>query len=164
MPEIMFRNLPRTEEQHQAWLRFCGLVPVSYPLETLKPFVGRVYQPTQRYVLQTVLMPNRLQATNVITDGNLWAVPTEFGGLFDFILLRAVALAAYYGVPPDQAKARLFLQDRKTPDNSRRYAEWAIGYERGTGLCTILEVNRGETKRHFLEGSGGYFTPWSTPQ
>lgn len=68
-------------------------------------------------------MPNRLQATNVITDGNRWAVSTEYDGVFDFILLRAVELAGYYGVPPDLAKARLFVRDRKTPANSRRHAE-----------------------------------------
>jgi hypothetical protein len=161
--DSMTRSLPRTEHSHKAWLRICGHTAKEYPLARMASLADRPYELTNRYVLHAVTLPGNVQHTNLITDQNLWSAVSEFGGLFQFVIDRAIELAVYLGVEPGTAQGMFVSPAGPTPATARGHSLWAIGYERVSGLGTILAAHRPGTIRTFLEGRSGYYTPFREP-
>ena len=161
--EAMARSLPKSIETYQAWLEVCGLTPMDYTLSELKKAAAQPYQPTERFVLQTVIRRGNMQVSNILSDGNRWAVVCENYGLFQAVMDRALELADLLGYAPEKMRDKFVIKAKDNAKNFLRFPAWAIGYERGTGLCTVLDVEHPESKKHYLAGRGGYFTPWSEP-
>jgi hypothetical protein len=161
--ESMIRLLPRSEERHKEWLRICGHSAKEFPLAKMVARAGKPYQLTSRYVLQAVVLPGNSQHTNLITDGNLWSLACEYGGLFQFVIDRAVELSVFLGLKPETAQAMFVAAVGPGPATTRGYSRWAVGYECASGLCTILAADHAGTTRTFLEGRYGYFTPLQKP-
>jgi hypothetical protein len=159
----MARLLPRTEQRHRAWLRICGLSASECPLAKMLPLAERPYELTNRYVLQAVVLPGNAQHTNLLTDGNLWSVACEYGGLFEAVIDRAVELSVFLGLRPETADAMFVAAVGPGPATTRLQSPWAIGYERANGCCTILASDHPGTIRTFLEGRAGFFSPFQKP-
>ena len=161
--DSMTRLLPRTEQRHKDWLRICGHAAKEYPLARMAPLANQPYELTNRYVLQAVTLPGNVQYTNLITDGNHWSVACEYGGLFQSVIDRAVELAVYLGLQPEAAQGMFVSPAGPKPATSRGHSRWAIGYERISGLSTILAADRPGTIQTFLGGRSGYYTPFREP-
>jgi hypothetical protein len=161
--DSMTRLLPRTEQSHKAWLRICGHAAKKYPLAMMASLSNRPYEPTNRYVLQAVTLPGNVQHTNIITDGNLWSVVCEYKGLFQSVIDRAIELTVHLGVDPGAAQGMFVSPAGPKPAATRGHSRWAVGYERISGLGTILAAHRPGTIQTFLEGRSGYYTPFREP-
>jgi hypothetical protein len=156
LAEQILRTLPRAQKEYEVWLRAGGYSAKELPFADLQSRATKPYQLTERYVLKAPVLPGRLYRSNVITDGNLWPFLTEQGGLFDFVINRAVEFCVSLGMRHEDANDCFRLNPRKEPCGYVRNPFWAVGYERGTGLCTILELNSDETERLYLQGRPGY--------
>jgi hypothetical protein len=161
--DSMARLLPKTPEQYEAWLRICGLKPEKFPLARMQLLAARPYEMTPRYVFQAVALPGNSEHTNLVTDGNSWAVACEFGGLFWAVIHRAIELAVFLGVKPETAQEMFVAAAGPGPFTGRRQSKWAVGYERKTGLCTILAADHAGTILTFLDGRAGFYTPFTKP-
>jgi hypothetical protein len=161
LAEQILRTLPKAQKEYEVWLQASGYSAVELPFADLQSRAAKRYERTERYVLKSPVLPGRLHRTNVITDGNLWPFVTEQGGLPEFIINRAVEFCVSLGMRHGDANDCFRLNPRKEPCDYVRNAPWAVGYEKGSGYCTILEMNCEETERLYLQGRPGYLTPFA---
>jgi hypothetical protein len=161
--DSMARLLPRTEQSHKAWLRICGHEAKEYPLARIAALADRPYDLTNRYVLQAVTLPGNVQHTCLMTDKNLWSVACEYGGLFQFVIDRAIELAVFLGLNAEAAQGMFVSPAGPKLAATRRHSRWAVGYERISGFGTILAADRPGTIQAFLEGRSSYYTPFREP-
>ena len=90
IPDAFARTLPRTPAEHARWLAHWGLSATEAPFEGIQPFIGRPYELTARYILHPAILPGSGLLLNIMTDGRGWSVCCEPGGLFSFVIDRAV--------------------------------------------------------------------------
>ncbi len=163
LPDHILGTLPTTIQEHDTWLKWTGFDAALVPFASLPVHTAAQYKMTARYVLKSPVLPGRLRYMNVILDGNFWVCRSEYGGLFDHVILRAVEFALTMGLPRDHA-LRLF---RAGPLREAREEvsgpTWGVGFEAGTGLCTILALKHEGTEQLFLRGRPGYYTPFPDP-
>lgn len=153
----MLRAIPRTTEQLLVWRRLGG---ASAARMELRDFASvRSYARTSRYLFQMGFLEGEKEPRALVTDANGWVACVEQRGLFQALLDRALAFAVHAGRAADGS--RLALIPRREPKSApqRVMAPWAVGFERGTGLCVLLAQNEPEKLRTFLAG----LTPWQAP-
>ncbi len=156
--EAISRLLPRNEAQYRHWLTVTGNPAGGYPLIHFHEHVGKIYEPTLRYALHQAILPGYEHPVNILTDGRGWSGWVDYGGLFDFVLLRAVEFAESHGFSPPYPTENLFRKRESNAGSVALRANWFVGYERGSGLCTLLERG-GDSETLFLAGRSGYWTP-----
>ena len=149
--EAMTLTLPKTEKAHTRWLSLCGFTAKDYPFVTILEETDLRYQPTHRVLLHTCVLPGNSLRTCLITDARGWSAPCEPGGLFDFVLLRAVEFAAWRGFQKKHAWDYLHAATGMNATPMRRLASWSVGYDRATGSCTILSSEPKDAEAAYLK-------------
>jgi len=147
----MTLTLPKTEKAHTHWLSLCGFTAKDYPFVKVLEETDLRYQATNRVLLYTSVLPSQSHRTNLIKDAHGWSVPCEPGGLFEFVLLRAVEFAAWRGFPKKDAWDYLHANNGVNTTPFRRIAAWSVGYDRTQGSCTILS-NEPKDEAAYLKG------------
>lgn len=155
--EHMSRTLPRTAAQLLAWRRLGGAAAARAELQDFTSI--RSYTRTQRYLFQMGILEGETEPRALVTDRNGWVVCVEQRGLFQALLDRALAFAVHAGRAADASRLALNPRREPKPAPRRVMAPWAVGFERGTGLCVLLAQNEPEKLRTFLAGQ----TPWQAP-
>ncbi len=159
VPDAFVRTLPRTPEAHARWLAFWNRSADEIQFGSIRPFVGRPYEATARYLLHPAILPGSEHIQNVLTDGRGWSVCCELGGLYEFVIDRAVEFAVSRGCPKPNTRAAFYPAYTGKAERVRRHARWAVGYERSTGLGTILWREQDDTEARYLAGEPGYTVP-----
>lgn len=154
----MLRLLPNDEDGRQRWLNRSGQPPKNFPLSTFLECRGRPYLPTDRYILNCVVLAGFNFPMPVLRDERGWAMCCEQGGLFAFVVHRAIECAAHYGMEAKAARTSFIPMGEKTPATVRRPAPWSVGYH--GGLCTILASDVGNTDELYLAKKSGYHVPF----
>ena len=156
----MRATLPYTRKHYDQWLDRFGLDAEKHPPGDIILPAGRTYQPTRRYVLCTAVLPGRLLRNNLLFDAKWRTVICESGGLFQFVVIRALEFAIAQGMDGHVAFHKFVVPGQNAPSDKRICAPWAIGYDTVTGHCTILVTEQEDSARLYLEGKGGYYIPW----
>ena len=138
VPEAFARTLPRTKEAHAQWLVHWGLSAAEAPFEVIQPFIGRPYEPTLRYILHPAIFPGSELLFNIMTDGRGWSVCCEPGGLFSFVIDRAVEFVVGRGYERERMRGMFHPKIEHNPGPKLRHGWWAVSYERTSGFCTIV--------------------------
>lgn len=159
LAEAFEQTLPRTREAHARWLAQLGRTEKELPFEGIQPFVGRAYEPTPRYIFHPAVFPASDWIFSVVTDARGWSVGCEPGGLYDAVIKRAAEFVASYGCEFPKALAAFYPRCGAALRSGPRHGIWRIGYERATGLATILWPNHNETKEGYLTGRSDYTVP-----
>ena len=141
--EAYARTLPRTPEEHARWLAMWSLSADRVPFASIAPFIGRPYEPTTHYLLRPAIFSGQSGIQNVFTDGRGWNVCCELGGLYDFVVARAVQFCVSRGHQHSKVQAMLYPKFGMNPGPERRHGWWAIRYEQATGFCTVVPSNKG---------------------
>ena len=161
--QAMERSLPLSLKNYRRWINLSGFTEEEYPFGKITSEIdGEVrYTPTDRYILHTAIIPGEQQPTSLITDARQWSLACEGPGLFEFVMLRAVEFAVLQGFTPESAWEQLQVQRPKRPKRGLRrlISKWSIGYERKTGICTILSRNKKDSEMLYLAGHTGYNVP-----
>jgi hypothetical protein len=142
VPEAFARTLPRTPEEHARWLTMWGQSADQVLFDSVSPYIGRPYAPTEHYLLQPAIFPGHDYIQNVLTDGRGWSVCCELGGLYDFVVARAVQFCVSRGHQRAKAQSLFYPKVERNLGPGRKLGWWAIRYECGTGLCTIVPSNK----------------------
>jgi hypothetical protein len=161
--EALEGSLPTDHNSHARWIKLHGLKAEEYTL-------GKIWDDNchlipqgedKRYILHAPVLPQNRSRSYLVTNSLGYSAVCEGAGLFEFVMLRAVAYAAWRGVA--QATAWHYLHATSPKDreaNSPRISpKWGVGFERETGLCTILAISEPNTEARFLAGKPGYFVP-----
>ena len=156
--EEMMRILPKNEKERQRWLSRSGQPAGKFSLSTLLACHGHPYVPTERYILSCVVLAGYNFPVHVLRDGRGWAICCEHGGLFAFVVHRAIECAVQLGLDSKTARASFIPTCDKSPAAVRRPALWSIGYDRG--VCTILASSVSETDELYLARKNGYHVPF----
>ena len=143
VPEAFARTLPRTPEEHARWLTLWDQSADQVPFHSVRPYIGRPYEPTAHYLLQPAIFPGQDYIQNVITDRRGWSVCCELGGLYDSVVARAVQFCGSRGHQMAKAQSLFYPKVERNLGPGRKCGWWAIRYECGTGLCTIVPSNKG---------------------
>ena len=143
IPEAYARTLPRTPEEHTRWLTMWGLPADRVPFDSIASVIGRAYEPTAHYLLQPAIFPGHDYIQNVLTDGRGLSVCCELGGLYDFVVARAVQFCVSRGHQTAKAQSLLHPKGERNSGPGRKCGWWAICYERATGFCTVVPSNKG---------------------
>ena len=143
IPEAFARTLPRTPEEHARWLAMWSLSADRVPFDSIRSVIGRAYEPTAHYLLQPAIFPGHDYIQNVLTDGRGWSVCCELGGLYDFVVARAVQFCVSRGHQTAKAQSLLHPKVERNSGPGRKCGWWAICYERATGFCTVVPSNKG---------------------
>jgi len=159
--QAMLESLPRTPSTYKHWLRLCGFTEEEYPYHEIMDFTHEGYLPSGRTVLHTAVLIGETHRRHLITDENHWSARCEGAGLFSFVMLRAVAFAAWHGVSQKDAWDCLHVAHGEPPNPgpSRRMPRWSIGYDPKNSLCTILAREHPGTEALYLAGKPGYHVP-----
>lgn len=158
--ERMPSSLPESRPQYEAWVKFCELTPEQMPHAKVLEAKRKPYALTKRYLLRSVVLPGRRYVSNIITDAQGFSLICEPLGLFDWVLFAGAHYSAAHGMDLEFARGMFRPKALPEPAKQRVNPTWGVGYETGTGLCTILALERPESQRLFLGGqSGGYFVP-----
>ncbi len=152
-------SLPKKPSEHEAWARSVGFPPEEYPFE----WVQRGWPPSfpRRVILSCVIPAGTKERRFVITEPNRWSVQQSCHGLYGFVYMRALEYARWRGMTHNTGLAHLALRSLQVahPGPYWRQAKWGIGYEHGSGLCTLLLMDDHATEELFLEDRIGYATP-----
>lgn len=145
-------TLPKTGRCYIQWLRISGYTAEAYPFSKLQEETANPYRLTNRVVLQTAVLPGHTNRSNLITDGHRWSALCEQGGLFEFVMLRAVEFAAWRSFSRKDAWNYLHAASGKNNEHLRRLADWSLGYDRTTSICTILAGHNRVIEEKYLSG------------
>jgi len=159
--QAMIESLPRTFTAYRQWLQLCGLSENGHPYDKVQDETDYGYFPEGRVVLHTAVLPGQLHRCHLITDTHRWSARCEGAGLFEFVMLRAVEFASWRGIPKKAAWDYLHApsEPKPNPGPMRHMAQWSVGFDRLTGVCTILARTHEETESLYLSGKSGYFSP-----
>ena len=146
VPEAFARTLPRTPEEHARWLTMWGQSADRVPFDSIRPFIGRPYAPTEHYLLQPAIFSGQSNIQNVLTDGHGWSVCCEIGGLYDFVFARALQFCESRGHQRGNAHSLFYPKVESNPGPGRRHGWWSIRYECATGYCTVVPSNKSGAK------------------
>ena len=152
------QSLPQTPAQHAHWLRVCGLSEAEAPLAKIQRWQAPSDPSTSRFVFESVVLPGRLDYTNVVTDETLAVGPLEYHRLVDFVFARAVEYAVWRGMSAAVANGCLRPRRLAAPAAQRTVPLWAIGYHSGSGLSVVLVADDPDSIRCFLAGEPDYRT------
>ena len=147
LPEAFARTLPRTPGDYLKWLERWGRSAAEAPFESIRRFIGEAYEPTPKYTLRPAILPGRDFIQNVMTDGRGWSVCSEPGGLYNFVIARAVQFGESRGHPKAEMQALLLPKLEPNPGPGLRQANWGISYECATGFCTVVGRNKSGAER-----------------
>lgn len=161
--EALEASLPTDSASHARWLNRHGLKAEEYPL-------GEIWDDNchlipqgedKRYILHAPVLPRNRYRSYLVTNSLGYSADCEGAGLYEFVLLRAVAYAGWRGVARKTAWDYLHATSPKEREASspRISPNWSVGFERDTGLCTILASEEPNTEALFLAGKPSYHIP-----
>lgn len=160
VPEIARASLPKTEKQYSAWRQISNIRADQFPLERTVSMRTKPYEATDRYILRPLILAGQARVSTTILDAHGIGVFCESGGLWDFVINRAVEFAVWKRLEEPVARAMLLPNVGRASHTTNVYATWTIGYERRTGLCTLLARDHGDTERLYLAREGCFYTPF----
>jgi hypothetical protein len=138
------RTLPNTPEAHARWIAMWGYSARECPFESIQRYLGRPYEPSLRFLLQPAVLPGREHVQNVVTDARGWSVCCELGGLYDFVMKRAVQFLVSGGFETGREQAEFYPKPGPNLGPKPRYGRLVMGYECATGGCTIFSRDGSE--------------------
>ena len=161
--EALENSLPQGDASHALWLKRFGFNKTEYTL-------GKIWDDNlhlvpqdedKRYILHAPVLPGNRHRSYLVTNSLNYSAFCEGPGLFEFVMLRAVSYAAWRGVARKTAWDYLHATSAKEREASspRISPPWSVGFERTTGLCTILASGEPSTEALFLAGKPGYSVP-----
>ena len=161
--EALEASLPTDNASHARWLKRHGLKAEEYSLGKIRDDSCHLIPQgeDQRYILHAPVLPGNRYRSCLVTNSLGYSASCEGLGLFEFVLLRAMAYAAWRGVAQKTAWDYLHATSPKEREASspRISPKWGVGFERATGLCTILAIGETNTESLFLAGKPGYYIP-----
>jgi hypothetical protein len=150
--EAMTLALPKNEKAYARWLNLCGFTAKDYSFIRILEETDLRYQPTNRVLLHTAVLPGHSHRTSLISDARRWSAPCEPGGLFEFVLLRAVEYVGCCGFSRKHAWDCLHVRPEHNRSPLRKMAPWSVGYDQTTGFCRVLYHEPAETEARYLTG------------
>lgn len=161
--EALEASLPTNKNSHAQWLNRLDLKAEEYPLEKIREDNNHPLPPGDfdRYILHAPVLPRNRHRSYLVTNRLGYSAECEGAGLYEFVMLRAVAYAAWRGFSREKAWHALHATSPKERDASspRISPKWSVGFDRSTGLCTILAHAKPDTPALYLAGNPNYFVP-----
>ena len=157
-PETMVRSLPFNESDYLRWLWMSGQPQVKYPLDYLQECRSHPDFRSERHVLSCAILPGRKRPSCFVTDVRGCVAWCEPGGLFQFVLDRAIDCAQRFGFYEIEARTCL-IPVAHNKVLKRSTAKWSIGYA-SDGICTVLARTDPETEQRYLEGDDDFQVPF----
>lgn len=145
-------SLPRTSATFSLWQKATPSSPNFQSYAGFSTALAQGYRPSRRLLLQPIVLDGEESTTGVIVDAKGWWTPVPFEGLYLSIFHRAAELMCLKGLKFERFSR---LLDPTLSPKSRqgwRVAPVCVGYERGSGLCSLLASDREESRDAFIFG------------
>jgi hypothetical protein len=157
LSDEFMRRWPKDGEMLRRLCAFSGYPEDKFAFDKFDTSNPMFYISGTRHVLLRTTLPGREDTHCLVMSSGNWSVPVE-PALVTFVLERAIEFLVYEGIEPETSRYWFEGERGKNGGTIRRTTPCGVGYERGSGLCTILILGNGSEQK-FLRGDSDFVVP-----